>query len=1102
MYEDFMQQQGTVIPTMFIGLGGIGSRIVDRIADRAMRLPNWELQLRGLTTFVALDTNKLDLDSLKVVPSGYRIHIGAVDKQHIVDNYRKSNNRQALHWIDRNYRPRPGEKPGAGQIRVESRLGYHYASPSIRTNLENLVRYTLDPSNNWRTKTRAYYVYLFASLGGGTGSGSFLPVAYLIQDILRHLDKQPRVIGNFVLSTMLTHKVQPDLHLDIHANTYAALKELEHMMKLGYPSVQLERPEGEEYVFWNNENATEIPKLKSSPFFHAFLFDRPSENAVRDVEVTIADSSFLQLFTPVINTVAGYYDNYEKHLQSLTHFAGENKNVGTGYAMNYGAFGTAALVLPAADLLEYCALRFAAEALRRQITFGTAAGARASERERALDRLKVNYNDPAFRNLDESARFERINDSFLNCVQTMADFDDKDGYRAGYWYRLVEDVDRGRPAGTDNEGKEIRTESLSARVLRLLDEARKVYLDQVNVRNRSLVITRETVNQYQDFLSRVKEDVRTSTVAIEAGKKVLQAAGAEGEVFGRIDPRPTPMQERYLVIQLLKLCDSKLIPEARDVLEKTRSKSFTSNGVLERIEREIPRLLEDAAQARKLFPFPGWDEEGFVAVRNSVGAEFPEFIRAQTKYFDADLKLAQYVALRDYLAARARQFAMLSAQMNDLVTQLDSDAESVKDGVAQQYPRLELSVEIFETIENPRRRIWSDVYEQLFLAEGRELSTFDRQTLATAISAQLEPVKDRTGVYHPKPMHALVADLKRSMVELGKQRLRPTIFGDQGQRGLTLESGLELEARIMLPSTPGVPLPEEAIQRYMEEKFKSLHLMAALLSRTRSEQMRSLDDGVKLASDRHFLLRQDSVSSRFNEKFRNVMANTSRTFQPNQVTNPHLALVHDVELPVPLYYFPTVVGEIQASYEQVMANDRRQYQVHTDFNWEYSLPNLDPNKAELQVTASMEALLDGIITKVFVPEAGQWIWRRDATAVYPLGRNLSAVLYEVVKLLGTAHLGDSIRKMIQDHKEISGPVEIAAGLATFRDKATKLLEDAAMRKFKHESTREDELESPILRALVKLAENRLSGPGTAEPGRTGGLPGGGKGAAASLGGLV
>src|SRR5262249_4915942 len=154
--------------------------------NRVAQLPNWEMQLQGLTTFACIDTNILDLNALKHISDGSRIQIGAVDKRKVVENYRLSRNQQALQWIDGNYQPREGVKPGAGQIRVESRLGYHYASPGIRTRFQDLVQYTLNPHNNWRQNHPAnYYVYIYCSLAGGTGSGSFLPTAYLLHDILK-----------------------------------------------------------------------------------------------------------------------------------------------------------------------------------------------------------------------------------------------------------------------------------------------------------------------------------------------------------------------------------------------------------------------------------------------------------------------------------------------------------------------------------------------------------------------------------------------------------------------------------------------------------------------------------------------------------------------------------------------------------------------------------------------------------------------------------------------------------------------------------------------------------------------------------------------------
>ncbi|MEE8586665.1 MAG: tubulin-like doman-containing protein, partial [Acidobacteriota bacterium] len=235
MTDHLQAGQGTIVPSLFIGMGGIGSRIVDRIASHARRLTNWKSQLEPLTSFVSVDTNEGDQHKLRCIPPGNRINIAAFDKVRAIEGYRRSKDLQALQWLDKAYQPRAGYKPGAGQIRVESRLGFFNHSPEIRKRLQHLVADALRPGITWRqSKPPKYNVYIFCTLAGGTGSGSFLPMAYLVQDVIEDIHWQPRLVGNFLLSTLLLEKVGTELHPDIHANTYAALKELEHLTKLDY----------------------------------------------------------------------------------------------------------------------------------------------------------------------------------------------------------------------------------------------------------------------------------------------------------------------------------------------------------------------------------------------------------------------------------------------------------------------------------------------------------------------------------------------------------------------------------------------------------------------------------------------------------------------------------------------------------------------------------------------------------------------------------------------------------------------------------------------------------------------------------------------------
>src|SRR3954469_12768723 len=255
MADEFRPGQGTIIPTLFVGMGGTGSRIVDRIAARAERLPNWESQLQPLTQFVSVDTNELDQHKLAHIPPGNRLNIADFDKARVIDGFRRSKDEQALQWLDQGYQPRPGFKPGAGQIRVESRLGFFFHSPEIRERLRQLVQESLRPGITWRQGVPPKYnVYLVCTLAGGTGSGSFLPMAYLLQAVISELNWQPRVVGNLLLSTLMLEKNAPELHPDIHANTYAALKELEWLTKLDYKQVKDEGRTSEPFVYCRDVN--------------------------------------------------------------------------------------------------------------------------------------------------------------------------------------------------------------------------------------------------------------------------------------------------------------------------------------------------------------------------------------------------------------------------------------------------------------------------------------------------------------------------------------------------------------------------------------------------------------------------------------------------------------------------------------------------------------------------------------------------------------------------------------------------------------------------------------------------------------------------------
>ena len=1071
MDQEYRSGQGTIIPSLFIGVGGVGSRIVDRIAGRAALLPNWESQLRPLTSFVSIDTNELDQHKLRNVPEGNRLNIAAFDKAKAIEHFRRSKDPQALQWLDPAYQPRPGYKPGAGQIRVEARLGFFYHSLEIRQRLKELVTESLRPGITWRQSTPPKFnVYLFCTLAGGTGSGSFLSTAYLIDAVLREQNWQPRVVANLLLSTLMLDKVGPELHPDIHANTYAALKELEHLTKLDYAQVKREQGRTyDEFVYCRDENNRAVQKVYSRPAFISFIFDRPPHLGLPDAEAAIADAAFLQIFTPIIDNLASELDNYEKNLEELTHFPGDLKNLGQGYTKNFGAFGAAALILPGHELLEYAAARFAAQAIRSQITFSVDPTNPSDDRARALAKLAVDYSDPKFLNMSDEGRERAIHHSFVASVQEMARQDKTQDLLEGFWYRMVESIDDGRQTGVDEKGEAVRGESSTRFVERKLEEVRRDLLNKVSIKERAFVFHREGVNQYVELVSRLIEDIRGARQIVDEGVRGLESSAAEGEVVS--DLKLDPIAERYLVIRLLERCESAWIPDAQQQLEKAKARDIGNPKVRERLERELFETLQEVAGKRRMFK----GDQDFLNARDEAQEYFRSVASAARKTFDAEIRLRQLRSLLEYLQRRSRQYARLATRMDTLVQELEREAERLRRGETALLAPLALRVEVFETLDEPRQRIWDKVYRALFLDGGRYISTFDRQLLAETIAQELKPVVRGDGTVAEKSVDQTVSDLRRALRDLGRARLRPAIFGQVGQPGLDLVRGLELEAQLILQpgKQPGEAVSDDEIDEYREKKFRALAQIAGVLARVNSAESKALDDGVKTNRTRQLIIGLGEAgiakaSERFLDRLKSVLAAGGRQIKVDSWHDPRLIIVHDVELPIPLYYLDAVTGDIEDAYLHLAADERRAYHLHTDFNWEKSLPNLNPRRSEITVGWSLKVLADGLLTRVITrnPGAGVWIWQRDPNEKpESLGSSLAKALYRLGEIHRLENLQQRLEKDLADaHKAMDGEAETSRR-AKLLELLDRFLEEMDRRQLRGETTQEDVLDRPILRAL-------------------------------------
>jgi len=1081
--NDYRADQGTIVPTFFIGAGGVGSRIVDRIAARAASLPNWETQLRPLTSFISIDTNDLDQDSLKSIPKGNRINIAAFDKQKVVEYLRRSNDPQTEQWLPSTYSPREGVKPGAGQIRIESRLGFFFHSPMIRQRLKDLVNQALTPGVTWR-KQGKFNVYLFCTLAGGTGSGSFLSLAYLVDDVIKRANWQPRVIANLLLSSLVTDKVGPELHTNIHANTYAALKELENLTKLDYAQVKQSGRTAEPFQYFRNEGSHETLSVAARPFFVSFILDRPPHVGTRDPEKVIADAAFLQVFTPVINELAGEYDNYEQHLESLTRFPGDLSDVGEGFAKNYGTYGAVALVLPGHDLLEYCALRFAAQALRSQITFGVEDTQAGDDRARALAKLAVDYNSPRFAQMSDEGREELINASFVASVRELARQDANEELFDGYWYRLVEGTDAGAVTGTTEKGEEVRADTLVQKVERRLAEQREVLINRITIKDRTMFFQKEQANAYIDMVSKLEEEVRKGHQLVDNEAPGLVTSAREGEAVTGL--KLDPIQERYLVVRLLEVCGKTWLTAARQEEQATEAKDIVKSQKKRAELRDLTyENLRKAAASRRLFN----RDQDFIQAKEEAQAVYTQAKTAALRYLDARVRLMQLRGLLEFLQGRSRQYVRLATRMDGLVKELEKEAARLMAGETAVFPTYSMRVEVFETLDEPRRRIWQRVYSRLFIEDGHFVSTFDRQSLAQAIAAELKPVVQDGGRVVAKGVDQTVADLRRAMTQLGRERLRGRIFGGgggggggDGQSGLDVISGLDLEARLVLEpgKAPGEPVTDDEVAAYRKRKVLALGQLAGVMARVSAAESAALADGVVTNRTRLVVLGVDTESAgrgaqAFQDGLIDVLSDGGRQVKTTRWHDPRLIVVHDVVMPIPLYYFEALVEEIEPSYLKLAGDERRGFRLHTDRHWEDALPNLNPRRAEVSAGWALKTLTTGLIARVIGVDAvavegadlDLFVWRRQSGAPFVLGAEFVLALAKIGAIHDDLHLRASLEDQVrQQLAAMSGEAREERRQELIAQLTADLDQISVKRVQGIEGSAYDYLNGPVMRALL------------------------------------
>jgi hypothetical protein len=235
------------IPTVFVGLGGSGKSVLMRLRKQFHdRFTNWGSRFDRFARFVFVDTDRGEFAPRSqsnamfadVIPRESEVvesTISRAEFQRIFDNLEMRVESDHLHWLKPSMRTvGPGAvEDGAGTHRQFGRLAFFVNYAAIRQQIKAQIEEVLAYATKHATEVAPdrIEVVVVTSLAGGTGSGMFLDVAYLVRDLLSHPDYDALRIKHVTIVAFLPEMFRnsgESLLPRFRQNAYAALLELEY----------------------------------------------------------------------------------------------------------------------------------------------------------------------------------------------------------------------------------------------------------------------------------------------------------------------------------------------------------------------------------------------------------------------------------------------------------------------------------------------------------------------------------------------------------------------------------------------------------------------------------------------------------------------------------------------------------------------------------------------------------------------------------------------------------------------------------------------------------------------------------------------------------
>ncbi len=262
-------------PILFVGVGGIGSKIIKGVADRAVRDDTSNIR------FVVMDT---DVNDLLSVNKGAEITAIQTSSTSSVENYLKNDKDAKHNWFPENKMlDSKTVSEGAGQVRAISRLALNdiIKSGKIHSLYKAIDDLFLKDGGGLKQAVR---VVIASTAAGGTGSGIAMETGMLIRYYIKknYPEAAAMIRGFLVMPGVLDTVIKTQSERDsLRCNGYATIKEINAFMMKGsgfFDTVpELQRYNGLSITIPNATCGTE--SISNLPFDFCFLMDRTDSNA-------------------------------------------------------------------------------------------------------------------------------------------------------------------------------------------------------------------------------------------------------------------------------------------------------------------------------------------------------------------------------------------------------------------------------------------------------------------------------------------------------------------------------------------------------------------------------------------------------------------------------------------------------------------------------------------------------------------------------------------------------------------------------------------------------------------------------------------------------